>query len=189
MKILKILDISHPYLLKQFPVKPLSIVAVTHIIYHLFIVPLLPWSVPISNTRILNHSMVESINELQHVQRHFTGRIPYIRHRSYPERLAIVDYEPLEVERVHFDLLVYYKTVNGLVAISKADDFKYSNPNSLFTCSGGSELVKPYASRIKSLTIFYSVIIGTLSLASFIPEFKRQLTLINLYLHLQDDFN
>ena len=95
---------------------------------------------------VWNPITVISINKLEHVQYHFANRIPSSRHLTYPERLAILDLEPFEVRRLGFDLHMQYKFFNGLAA----DRFKYSNPTSLFTRSGGPNLVKPipYVIRI-----------------------------------------
>ena len=73
---------------------------------------------------VWNPSTLKSINELEHVERHFTGRVPSLRHLSYSERLVILDLEPLEVRRLRFELLVYCKLFSSLVTVVKADHFK-----------------------------------------------------------------
>ena len=83
------------------------------------------------------------------------GRRPSRRHLSYPERLAILDLEPLEVRRRRVDLLMFYKIFNGFVVISKTDHFKYSNPASIFTRFGGPKLVKPICHSNKIANNFF----------------------------------
>ena len=73
---------------------------------------------------------------------------------SYPERLAILGLQPLDVRRIRLDLRMHYKIFNGLVATSKTDHFKYSNPTSLFTRSCGPKLVEPTSHLNKIDNIF-----------------------------------
>ena len=47
--------------------------------------------------------------DLENVKRNFTYRIRSIKHLSNPERLAILNLEPLEIRRLKTDLLVYYE--------------------------------------------------------------------------------
>ena len=51
---------------------------------------------------------------MKHVRRFFTSRIS-IRYSSYPERLAILNLEELNIRRIRLDLLMYYKICHGPV--------------------------------------------------------------------------
>ena len=42
---------------------------------------------------------------------------------SYAERLAILDLQPLELHRLHYDLVQYYKILNNLTPLNPADYF------------------------------------------------------------------
>ena len=101
---------------------------------------------------VWNPSTLESINELESDQRHITGRISSLWRLSYSERRAILDLQPLEIRRFHlWASRVQHKSdiCNDLLAISEADNFKYSNHTSLFTRTGGSKLVKPVCNSHK----------------------------------------
>ena len=62
------------------------------------------------------------IDSIETIQRKFTKRIPSIKHLSYLERLKIIELEPLELRRLHFDLIYYYKILHDLTPHNK-DDF------------------------------------------------------------------
>ena len=53
------------------------------------------------------------INAIENVQRRFSKRIQAIRHLSYGERLAVLGLEPLELRRLKFDLITYYKILTN----------------------------------------------------------------------------
>ena len=50
--------------------------------------------------------------------------MPYLRHLSHPERLAIRYLDALAVGRLCFGLVMYYKIFNDLHVTSKAGDFR-----------------------------------------------------------------
>ena len=47
----------------------------------------------------------------------FTKRIPCLSHLAYPERLAAIGLEPLELRRLKTDLIMYYKILHDLIAL------------------------------------------------------------------------
>ena len=75
------------------------------------------------NTNIWNPSKKYLIDKLENIQRRFTKRVPSLSHLSYSERLRALELEPLELRRLHFDLIQYYKVLNNLTCIE---------PNSYF---------------------------------------------------------
>src|SRR5664279_1109442 len=66
------------------------------------------------NTVIWNPSHKYLIDLIEHVQRRFTKRIPSISSLSYHERLAMINLESLELRRLRYDLIYYYKILNNL---------------------------------------------------------------------------
>ena len=89
--------------------------------------------------------LLKHINAIERVQKHFTKRIPSLSNLSYPERLAALDLEPLELRRLKSDLVMYYKCLHDLVAIPFNDFFVTSNYTSQ-TRSGGSKFLRPCCS-------------------------------------------
>jgi hypothetical protein len=64
------------------------------------------------------------IDAIKNVQRHFTKRIAARSELTYPERLALLDLEPLELRRLKFDLIQYYIILNKLSPIQFDDHFQ-----------------------------------------------------------------
>ena len=62
--------------------------------------------------QVWNPSVLKYITDLENVQRNFTYRIRSIKHLSCPERLAVLNLEPLELRRLKADLVMYYKLLN-----------------------------------------------------------------------------
>jgi hypothetical protein len=69
------------------------------------------------------------IDKLENVQRQFTKRIKSISNLTYFERLSILNLEPLELRRMRFDLIQYYKILNNLADINHAYYFTYHHPS------------------------------------------------------------
>lgn len=79
------------------------------------------------------------------VQKHFTKRIPLLSRLSYPERLALINLEPLELRRLKSDLVLYYKCLHNSSALSSHDYFA-TNLHSANTRSGANCLHIPSCS-------------------------------------------
>jgi hypothetical protein len=79
-----------------------------------YVRPILEYASNVWNPYTLKH-----INGIENVQRRFTKRIPSLRHLTYPERLAALDLESLELRRLRSDLVLYFKIVNNLVHIPR----------------------------------------------------------------------
>ena len=60
------------------------------------------------NSNVWNPSHKYRIDQLENVQRRFPKRVTSLKNYSYPERLAILGLEPLELRRLHCDLSQYY---------------------------------------------------------------------------------
>lgn len=77
--------------------------------YITYVRPVLEYATQVWSPYLLKH-----IRALEAVQRHFTRRIPSLIDLSYPERLALLDLETLELRRLKADLVLYYKIYNNL---------------------------------------------------------------------------
>jgi len=67
--------------------------------------------------------LLKHINAIEAVQKRFTKRIYSLSHLSYPERLAVINLEPLELRRLKNDLAMYFKRLNKLVALPSDEYF------------------------------------------------------------------
>ncbi len=76
------------------------------------------------NTIVWSPCLIYLIELLESVQRKFTKRIPSISKLTYAERLAAMNLETLELRRLRFDLIFYYKVFNNLTPFA---------PDSVFT--------------------------------------------------------
>jgi hypothetical protein len=82
------------------------------------------------------------IDAIENVQRHFTKRIPALSELTYPERLALLDLEPLELRRLKFDLIQYYIILNKLSPIQFDDYFQLCAFNQSTCSSNPTRLLK-----------------------------------------------
>ena len=72
---------------------------------------------------------VQSITQVEDVQRAFTRRLPGLSGLSYAERLNILGLQTLEHRRLLADLLMCYKIIHGHIALNFDDFFSFfSNP-------------------------------------------------------------
>ena len=124
---------------------------------------------------------IHLINLIENVQRNFTKRIPSLTSVPYPERLALLDLEPLETRRLRFDLIYYFKVFNHLTPFEPDEVFITYTPIRS-TRSDSSHLVKPIkASNTLLHTLFYRHVEAWNSLptvlksTSSLPSFKRGL--------------
>jgi len=93
--------------------------------YITYIRPLLEY-----NSIIWSPCLKKHIDLLERVQRRFSKRIPSLRSKPYLERLACLDIQPLEVRRLHFDLIYYYKIIHNLTPHNPNNLFSFHNPPS-----------------------------------------------------------
>ena len=81
------------------------------------------------------------IDLVERVQRTFTKRLYGFKNLSYTERLFLLHADTLELRRLKTDLIIIYKMVHNLVALSFDDFFAFNN----FTITRGHDfkLTKP----------------------------------------------
>jgi hypothetical protein len=96
------------------------------------------------------------IDKLETVQRRFTKRISPIAHLSYQERLAALNLEPLEIRRLRFDLIQYYKILHNLSCIPSNQYFELHQESRCLRNSTTALLInKPLASNSLSTSSFF----------------------------------
>jgi hypothetical protein len=138
------------------------------------------------NSTVWNPSHKYLIDKLENVQRQFTKRITALSHLTYHERLSVLKLEPLELRRLRFDLIQYYKIFNNLTPLNHADYFRYHQP-SISSRNPSPFLIKPLNSPNYLLTSFFY---RSLDCWNSLPPqlrhvnslfiFKRQLLKVNL---------
>ena len=150
--------------------------------YITYIRPLLDY-----NSNIWNPTRVYFINLLESIQRAFTKYVEAISKLSYTKRLGIFNLEPLELRRLRYDLVQYYKILNDLTPLKPADYFRLHYP--LTSARDPSPIiVKPirYTNKVLSGCFFYSHIDCWNSLPSVVrnvkslPAFKSAIFIIDL---------
>jgi hypothetical protein len=114
------------------------------------------------------------------VQRSVTKRIPSISKLTYAERLAYLNLDTLELRRLRFDLIFYYKVFNHLTSFDPQTVFGIYHPPACLR-SNTSFIKKPAHMSNKTLaTLFYRGILmrGT----TYLPIYVIR----NHYFHLND---
>jgi hypothetical protein len=76
------------------------------------------------------------INLIEKVQRNFTKRLNGLRDVSYSNRLRECKLEPLELRRIHSDLIFLYKVINKLNVCDIEHCIKFSTN----TCTRGNRM-------------------------------------------------
>lgn len=126
-----------------------------------------------------------------------SSRISFTRHLSYPDRLAVLYLETLEIRRVRFDLLLYYKICrsDSIGVINHSDHFKSINYTSLQTRSNSPKVVTPIGCSNKLLNNFFhrhvhlwNSLPSPVTNAPSIFYFCLSLMLIDTSKYLKDDF-
>jgi ribonuclease P/MRP protein subunit RPP40 len=138
------------------------------------------------NSVVWNPCYTYLIDKLENVQRNFSKRIPSLSALSYLERLALLDLEPLELRRLRFDLIYYFKVYNHLTPFDPDAVFLIYTP--LPSSRANSPyLQKPTKASNKLLhSLFYrntdawNALPVALRLTSSLPEFKRGLKIFDL---------
>jgi hypothetical protein len=107
------------------------------------------------NSVVWNPCTVHLIDILESVQRSFTKRIPSISKLTYAERLAHLNLDTLELRRLRFDLIFYYKVFNHLTSFDPQTVFGIYHPPACLR-SNTSFIQKPAHMSNKTLaTLFY----------------------------------
>jgi hypothetical protein len=146
-----------------------------------YVRPVLEYASNVWSPHVLKHS-----NAIERVQKHFTKRIASLSNLSYPERLAAIDLEPLEIRRLKADLVLYYKCLNNIVALPGNDYFQQSQHISQ-TRTGGNRLIRPFCSTNRFENDFFNRCITCWNSlppnvinATSINIFKRHLSNVDL---------
>jgi hypothetical protein len=110
------------------------------------------------NCAVWNPSLIHLINLIENVQRHFSQRIPELSPLSYPDRLALLNLEPVELIRLRFDLIYYLKILNHQTPFGPSDAFI------IYTPVASSRRVRPDCKNLPKhqINIFTHYFIGTL---------------------------
>jgi len=119
--------------------------------YITYIRPLLEY-----NSNIWNPTHVYLIDLMENVQRAFTKRVKALSQLSYIERLGIFSLESLELRRLRYDLVQYYKILNNLTPLNPAVYFNLHYPPT--SARDPSPLIlKPirYTNKVLSGCFFY----------------------------------
>ena len=133
---------------RGFSSRKLEIVRKTFITY---IRPLLEY-----NSNVWNPTHKYLIDKIENVQRQFTKRITSISHLTYLERLSILELEPLELRRLRFDLIQYYKIFNNLTPLIYSNYFM-CHQHSFSSRNPSSFIMKPSSIPNYLLTSFLQV--------------------------------
>ena len=106
------------------------------------------------NSIIWNPTEIYLIDLIENVQRHFTKNIPSLANLSYKERLSRLNLEPLELRRLHFDLVNYFKILNNLSSLDPSQYFTiYHSPSS--SRSDSTYLHRPIKATKRTLSSFF----------------------------------
>jgi hypothetical protein len=142
------------------------------------------------NSVVWNPCAIHLIDSLENVQRNFTKRLPTLKHLTYFERLASLGLEPLELRRLRFDLIYYFKIFNHLTPLDPDEVFIAYQPIS--SSRSSPYLQRPTKASNRTLSVlFYRCISawnnlpGNLRHVSSLPAFKRGLRDVDLSLFLK----
>ena len=106
------------------------------------------------NSVIWSPSQIFLIDLLEKVQRRFSKSIPALSDLPYLSRLVVLKLEPLELRRLHFDLVYYYKILNNMTPIDPNKHFMVYN-SLLSSRSAPSCLHRPVHGTEKTLSSFF----------------------------------
>jgi hypothetical protein len=143
------------------------------------------------NSVIWSPTFIYLIDLLRSVQRGFTKRLPSLSSRTYPERLALLDLEPLELRRLRADLVFYFEIFNNLTPFNQHEIFLIYTPIAS-SRSNSPYLLKPICASNKVLSTFFyrsvdewNVLPPSLRSSSSLPAFKRGLKNVDLNRYLK----
>jgi hypothetical protein len=80
------------------------------------------------NNIVWNPSFIFLIDLIENVQCNYTKCIPSLSSLPYIERLALLDLESLELRRLRFDLIYFFKVFNHLTPFNPSDAFLIYTP-------------------------------------------------------------
>ena len=138
------------------------------------------------NSVVWNPTHIYLIDLLESVQRRFSKRIPCLSNLPYSDRLARLGLESLELRRLRFDLINYYKVLNDMSPIVSSDHFLIHNPIPS-SRSSMPHLQKPHicSSKLSSSFFFRQVdawncLPGALKSLNSLTSFKSAIKKVNL---------
>ena len=102
----------------------------------------------------MNPTQIYLIDSIESVQRRFSKGIPSLSNLSYTQRLDKLGLESLELRRLRFDLINYYKVLNGFSPIDPLNHFSIHHPISS-SRSSVPHLRKPLRCNSKLSTSFF----------------------------------
>jgi hypothetical protein len=147
------------------------------------------------NSVVWSPSLLYLIELLESVQRSFSKRLPSLSSLTYAERLAVLNLETLELRRLRFDLIFYYKVFNHLTPFEPDSVFTiYSPPNCLR--SNEPFILKPITGPNRFLSTTFCRAVDAwnylpleLRLSKSLPVFKRGLKVIDFSKFLKSSAN
>jgi ribonuclease P/MRP protein subunit RPP40 len=147
------------------------------------------------NTIVWNPCAKNLIDLIESVQRNFTKRIPSLTSLTYAERIATLNLETLELRRLRFDLIFYYKIFHCLTPFDPSDVFSTYVPPTNLSCNSPI-LLKPTKASNKLLSgTFYRNIDAwndlptELRITPTLSSFKRRLRRIDCSPYLKGSVN
>jgi hypothetical protein len=143
------------------------------------------------NSIVWNPCLIHLIDLIENVQQSFSKRIPSISSLSYPERLALLDLELLELRRLRFDLIYYYKVMNHLTPFNPNNVLIVYSPDAR-SRSSHPYLQKPAKATNRLLSMFFfrsvdawNALPPALRSSPTLPAFKRGLKQFDLSAYLK----
>jgi hypothetical protein len=143
------------------------------------------------NSIIWSPNLIHLIDHVENVQRNFTKRIPSLSSLPYTERLALLDLDFLELRRLRFDLIYYYKVLNNLTPFDPSEVFSVYTPFS-WSRSEMPYLQKPIQATNRLLFTFFfrsidawNALPAALRFSSSLPVFKEHLKQFDLFTYLK----
>ena len=130
--------------------------------------------------------MKKHIDLIENVQRKFTKRIPLLKNLSYLQRLNFLKLESLELRRLHFDLVGYFKILHNLTPHDPSDFFTLRYPPT-FIRNNTPYLLKPKTGSKLFFSSFqnraidcFNSLNNTTRDQKSLPSFKRLIKTENL---------
>ena len=123
------------------------------------------------------------IDLIERVQRHFTKMISGLYDLSYPERLAITGLDSLELRRLKFDLIMYYKIINDQTCLNAEDFFNFDCSLKVTRTSSNLKLIKP---RYKTDSLKHNFFVRCIDAWNSLPIHVRSANTKNKFKSLLD---
>jgi hypothetical protein len=143
------------------------------------------------NSNIWNPTKKYFIDKLENIQRRFTKRVHSLSHLSYLDRLKALKLEPLELRRLKFDLIQYFKVLNNFTCIVPNSYFHLHypppasrNPAPFLQKSSNFNKCLQSSFFFRFLDCWNGLPINVQQ-SSSLTSFKRQINLINFNSYLK----